>query len=43
MNIGGGYIDTSWSSIRTLAILIMGIVWFYLLNQHIRDSENNDD
>ncbi len=32
-------IDTSPDSIRIFAIIILGVVWFYLLNQHIRDSE----
>ena len=27
----GGTIDTSPSSLRTFAILVMGIVWFYIL------------
>ena len=30
-------IDTSPSSIRMFAIIVMGVVWFYLLNQHLRD------
>ena len=33
-------IDTSPSSIRAFAILVLGIVWFYLINQEIRDSNN---
>ncbi len=36
---GGGYIDTSWSSIRTLCIFIMGVTWFYLLNQELRNKD----
>ena len=40
MNLpGGGHIDTSWSSIRTLAIFIMGITWFYLLNVELRSRD----
>ncbi len=31
-------IDTSPSSIRMFAIIVMGVVWFYLLNQHLRDQ-----
>ena len=27
----GGTIDTSLSSLRTFAILVLGIVWFYIL------------
>ena len=32
-------IDTSADSIRVFAIMILAVVWFYLLNQHIRDSQ----
>jgi len=43
MNLpGGGYIDTSWSSIRTFAILIMAVVWFYLLNQELRNRDEDE-
>ena len=31
-------IDMSPSSIRVALIMVMGVVWFYLLNQHLRDS-----
>jgi len=34
-------IDTSPSSIRVALIMVMGVVWFYLLNQYIR--EDNDE
>ena len=36
-------IDTSPDSIRTFAIIVLGVIWFYLLNQHIRDSEKDND
>tara|TARA_R100000008_G_scaffold20835_1_gene10974 strand:- start:495 stop:626 length:132 start_codon:yes stop_codon:yes gene_type:complete len=39
---GGGHIDTSWSSIRTFAILIMGVAWFYLLNQELRNRDKDE-
>ena len=29
-------IDTSPTSIRTFAIIVLGVVWFYLLNQELR-------
>jgi len=34
-------IDTSPSSIRTFVIIVLGVVWFYLLNQELsnRDEE----
>ena len=35
-------IDTSPTSIRTFAIIVLGIVWFYLLNQHLRDNESDN-
>ena len=35
----GGTIDTSPSSLRTFAILVMGIVWFYLLNIELRNRD----
>jgi hypothetical protein len=31
-------IDTSPSSIRMFAVIVLGVVWFYLLNQHLRDG-----
>ena len=34
-------IDTSPSSIRVALIMVMGVVWFYLLNQHLRDSDED--
>ena len=36
----GGTIDTSPSSLRTFAILVMGIVWFYLI---LHPSVDDDD
>ena len=36
-----GTIDTSPSSIRVALILVLGIVWFYLLNVELR-SRNDD-
>ncbi len=35
----GGTIDTSPSSLRTFAILVMGIIWFYLLNVELRSRD----
>ena len=35
-------IDTSWSSIRMLLILVMGVVWFYLLNVELRSGDEDD-
>ena len=35
-------IDTSPASIRTFAIIVLGVIWFYLLNQHIRDSKKDN-
>ena len=29
-------IDTSPDSIRLFAIIVLGVVWFYLLNQELR-------
>jgi hypothetical protein len=34
-------IDTSPDSIRMFAIIVLGVVWFYLLNQELR-SKNSD-
>tara|TARA_B100000287_G_C20644496_1_gene784605 strand:- start:214 stop:321 length:108 start_codon:yes stop_codon:yes gene_type:complete len=33
-------IDTSWSSIRVALILVMGVVWFYLLNVELRSGDD---
>jgi len=33
-------IDTSPDSIRIFVIIVLGIVWFYLLNQQLRDSDD---
>ncbi len=38
----GGTIDTSPSSLRTFAILVMGIVWFYLLNVELRNRDEDE-
>ena len=38
----GGTIDTSPSSLRTFAILVMGIIWFYLLNQELRNRDEDE-
>ncbi len=32
-------IDTSPSSIRTFVIIVLGVVWFYLLNQELRNRD----
>jgi len=34
-------IDTSWSSIRILAIMILGTIWFFLLVQQIEDNNRS--
>ena len=36
-------IDTSPSSIRALAIMIMGIVWFYLFVGHIQGRWDDEE
>ena len=33
-------IDTSWSSIRVALILVMGVIWFYLLNVELRSGDD---
>ena len=35
-------IDTSPSSIRTFVIIVLGVVWFYLLNQQLRENESDN-
>ena len=35
-------IDTSPDSIRTFAIVVLGIVWFYLFNQWLREPKDDD-
>jgi len=35
-------IDTSPDSIRIFSIIVLGVVWFFLLNQHLNESDNND-
>ncbi len=37
-----GTIDTSPSSIRMFAILILVVVWFYILNHPSEDENEND-
>ena len=34
-------IDTSWSSIRVALIMVMAVVWFFLLNQHLREEDDD--
>ncbi len=34
-----GTIDTSPSSIRMFAIIILGVVWFYILNHPAEDHD----
>ena len=34
-------IDTSPDSIRLYAIMVLGVVWFFLLNQHLREGDDN--
>ena len=36
-----GTIDTSPSSLRMFAILILGVVWFYILNHPVNDEDDN--
>ena len=36
-------IDTSQSSIVYAIVMVMGVVWFYLLNEEIRDRVKDDD
>jgi hypothetical protein len=31
-------IDTSPDSIRLFVVMVLGIVWFYLLNDHLRSK-----
>jgi|TARA_R100000008_G_C3558451_1_gene154597 hypothetical protein len=35
-------IDTSWSSIRVALILVMGVIWFYLLNVELRSGDDEE-
>jgi len=35
-----GTIDTSPASIRMFAIIVLGVVWFYLLNMELRSSDD---
>jgi len=34
-------IDTSWSSIRVALILVLGVIWFYLLNVELRSGDDD--
>tara|TARA_B000000532_G_scaffold243617_1_gene240178 strand:+ start:460 stop:567 length:108 start_codon:yes stop_codon:yes gene_type:complete len=34
-------IDTSPDSIRMFAIIVLGVVWFYLLNVELRSSDDD--
>ena len=36
---GGGHIDTSWSSIRTLAIIVLAFTWIYIFTHPGEDDE----
>tara|TARA_B100001113_G_scaffold230329_1_gene189078 strand:+ start:952 stop:1077 length:126 start_codon:yes stop_codon:yes gene_type:complete len=36
-------IDTSWASIRILAIMILGVIWLYLLTEHLAVKSINND
>ena len=36
-------IDTSWSSIRIVLIMIMVIVWFWVVIDTIQNSDNEED
>ena len=36
-------IDLSPSSLRILAVMIMGVVWFYLLAGYLLDNTDADD
>ena len=36
-------IDTSWSSIRIVLIMIMGVVWFWLVIDTIQNQDNEED
>ena len=33
-------IDTSPDSIRTFTIIVLGVIWFYLLNQKLREGDD---
>ena len=34
-------IDTSPDSIRIFVIIVLGVVWFFLLNQYLRESKED--
>ena len=36
-------IDTSWSSIRIVLIMIMGVGWFWLVIDTIQNQDNEED
>ena len=33
-------IDTSPDSIRLFVIIVLGVIWFYLLNQQLREGDD---
>ena len=33
-------IDTSPDSIRLFAIIVLGVIWFYLLNQQLKEGDD---
>ena len=33
-------IDTSWTSIRVALIMVIGVVWFYFLNEQLRSGDD---
>jgi len=35
-------IDTSPSSIRVFFIIVLGVIWIALLNQHLGDNESDN-
>ena len=35
----GGHIDTSWSSVRTLAIIVMAFTWIYIFTHPSGEEE----
>ena len=35
-------IDTSWGSIIIAIAMVLGVVWFYLLNEELRSRDKDD-
>ena len=33
-------IDTSWGSIRIAIVMVMGVLWIYLLNEHLKSTDD---